>query len=248
MRNLFSLVLIFSFIHFSATGQEDSVLAAPPASVLVIPYQPGMHLSDSDPDIAMGSEMDLQQMRSAMRTGLINELNKDFAEVYDVRGADDDFVREAGRDMDILYHSLMFESDSVYPLKDPKRFAIKDTSTVKKKNSSKVKPETSYINIDIHDQTLLPDFSEKYNADYFLFINELDIKTHFDDCMDLALKIYRRDLKVHYSIFDKHGKQIYGDVAVVHFASNSNDVHEIISKNFPSLARYILDSMKRATG
>ena len=245
MRKILYAVLILFVIHQQSNAQSDT--AALTASVLVIPYQPGMHLSDSDPDIAMGSQMNLQEMRDALRMGLVRELNKNFAEVYNVIGTDNDFVIEAGHDMDVLYHSLMFESDSVYPLKDPKKFAIKDTA-VKKNNSSKIKPEISYINVAIQDQLLLPDFSEKYNADYFIFLNEIDIKTHFDDCMDLALKIYRRDLKIHYSIFDKRGKQLYGDVAIVHFASNSNDVDEIIGHNFPVLAKYILDSMKRVSG
>ncbi len=77
------------------------------------------------------------------------------------------------------------------------------------------------------------------------FLNELDIKTHFEDCLDLALKIYQRELKVHYSIFDRSGKQVYGDVAVVKFPSNSNDVDEIIKSNFPGLSDHIIESVKK---
>ena len=56
------------------------------------------------------------------------------------------------------------------------------------------------------------------------------------------MKIYRRDLKVHYSIFDKTGKQLYGDVAVSHFGSNTNEVKEIINENFQTISDYILKS------
>jgi hypothetical protein len=207
---------------------------------------PAMHLSDSDPDIAIESQMEMPEMRKAFRDGLVKALNKNFAEVYDVKGTQSDFVIEADRDMDVIYHSLLFETDSTYPSKNPKKFAVKDTITPKLKDAAKLKPEKHYINIGIADQTLSPDLSEKFKSDYFIFINELDIKTNFDDCLNLALKIYRRDLKVHYSIFDRHGKQVYGDVAVAHFESNANDVNEIIDKNFPQISDYILKSFSRA--
>ena len=111
----------------------------------------------------------------------------------------------------------------MYPKKYPSRFAIKDTSAIKKKT----KPEVLYINSVVSDESLIPDLSRRFDSDYLVFLNEFDIQTHAEDCLNLALKIYRRDLKVHYTIFDKMGKQVYGDVAVSNFASNSNDVNEI---------------------
>ena len=242
MKLLFSLT--FLLVIISGKAQDSAALPAP--SVIVIPYMPAMHLSDSDPDIAEESQMDLGEMRKSLRNDLIASLNKNFAEVYDVKSTHSDYVKSSDRDLDVIYHSLLFGSDSTYPSKYPRKFAVKDTSVSRLKDASKLKPEKQYINVSIADATLLPDLSEKYKADYFIFINELDIKTRFDDCLNLALKIYRRDLKVHYTIFDRNGKQVYGDVAVSHFESNANDVKEIAAKNFPKISDDILQSFKRA--
>jgi hypothetical protein len=146
--------------------------------------------------------------------------------------------------MEVIYHTVQFEGDSVYPLKYPKTFAVPDTIS-KKKGHIKPSEDANYINVGIHDEMFIPDLSRKYNTDYIIFLNEIDIKTHFEDCLNLALKIYRRDLKIHYSIFDRNGKQLYGDVAVSHFGTNTNDVKEICRENFPGIAKYILASFDK---
>ena len=240
-----SVLTLFIFLsHLAVASVSDTSIVNEQATVIVIPYMPAMHLSDADYDIAEGSQMEMPKMRSALRQGIVKALNKKFAEVYNVQRLNSDFVNDDNRDMDVLYHTLLFEGDSVYPSKNPIRFAIKDTVPVKK-GTKKLKPESQYMNVGIYDEMLIPDLSKKYNANYIIFLNEIDIKTHFDDCLNLALKIYRRDLKIHYSIFDKSGKQIYGDVAVSHFGSNTNDVNEIINENFPSISNYILTSLKK---
>lgn len=215
-------------------------------SILVIPYLPAMHLSDADFDIAEESEMDQGQVRARFRSGLVKAINKQFTDLYDIRLPEQDFVEQDMRDMDAIYHNLAFEQDVIYPVKYPQ----KDSSLIKRKlfrksDGKNYKPiEKNYMNVVVRDPSLLPDLSKKYNNDYFIFLNELDIKTHFDDCINLALKIYQREIKVHYTIFDKTGKQVYGDVAVVQFPSNENRVDEIAKQNFPRVADYVLGSMK----
>jgi len=240
---IFVCLLLFAFSVKGIT--TDSTSAEKSYSVLIVPYNRSMHLSDSDIDIATGSEMQMPEMRAAFRKELVKSLNKKFASVSDFNESSHDFVKDDEGGADYLYHSLLYESDSIYPLKNPKRFAVKDTITTK--DIKKLKKESKYINVQINDQYLISDLSKKYNADYVIFLNEFDIKTHADDCLNLALQIYRRDLKVHYSIFDKTGKQVYGDVAVAYFDSNSNDVREISEKNFPVISGYILESFKKST-
>lgn len=239
------LVCLLLFTIRAESSLPDSTSDSENISVLVVPYNKMMHLSDSDVDIAAGSEMNMPEMRATFRKELVKSLNQKFASVKDFNESSHDFVKDDEGGADYLYHSLLYESDSIYPLKDPSRFAVKDTITTK--DIKKLKKESKYINVQINDQYLVADLSKKYEADYIIFLNEFDIKTHTDDCLNLALQIYRRDLKVHYSIFDKNGKQLYGDVAVAYFDSNSNDVNDISKKNFPLISEYILESFKKAS-
>ncbi|MBK9524556.1 MAG: hypothetical protein IPO39_07305 [Bacteroidetes bacterium] len=238
------LVVLFSGNTFASS--PDSTIT-PSASILVIPYMPAMHLSDADFDIAEESEMDQGEIRTRLRSGLVKALNKQFSEIYDIRVPEQDFVEQDMRDMDIIYHSLAFEQDTIYPVKHPQ----KDSTLLKKKlfrksDNKSYKPiDKNYMNVVVRDPGLLPDMAKKYNNDYFIFLNELDIKTHFDDCINLAMKIYQREIKVHYTIFDRTGKQVYGDVAVVQFPSNENRVDELANQNFPKVADYVLESVKQ---
>jgi hypothetical protein len=245
--NILGLLLFLFYFgnNFSANGQSDSIVAAKTPSVLIVPYSRMMHLSDADIDIANGSDMEIPKMREIFRKELIKSLNEKFAYTSDLNESQHDFVKSEEPGSDAIYHSLLYEQDSIYPLKNPSRFAVKDS--LRPKDVKLSKNESKYINVQVNDQYLVSDLSKQYKADYIIFLNEFDIKTHSDDCINLALQIYRRDLKVHYSIFDKTGKQVYGDVAVAYFDSNSNDVKDISQKNFPAISDYILKSFEKAT-
>ncbi len=254
MRSLLSSALFFILLLVSKpaiSSDFDSTGTVPPAnlSFLVIPYKPMMHLSDADNDISRYSDLNPQEVREQLRIGLLKNLNSKLVIEYEAKIPDQDFVQNDDRDLDLIYNSLSFSEDTVFPLKaNAKRDSLKWKKNLfnSKENEAKNK-DKSYINVSFYDQLLLPDLARKYSADYFVFLNELDIKTNFADCLDLALKIYQRDLKVHYSIFDRSGKQVYGDVAVVKFPSNSNDVNEIIAGNFPGISDQIISSVKKVS-
>jgi hypothetical protein len=242
------IVLLACFYFFLNSTFAQTTEKTPPnkPTLLVIPYMPAMHLSDADQDIAEGSQIDLGEVRTKLRTGIVTKMNQRFADVYDARVPDEGFVKSSDRDYDMLYHSIAFEQDSTYPFKNPKKFAVVDT-TIAGKKAKKKDIDKTFINGVVRDPQLLPDYSKKYGADYFILLNELDIKTHFEDCINLAMKIYRRDIKIHYTIYNKRGEELYGDVAVVHFPSNSNDVDQIINENFPKISDYVYQSFLKCS-
>jgi hypothetical protein len=238
------ILIIVILATTSLQAQTSDSLPERKISVMVIPYMPAMHMSDADQDIAEESQMEIGQVRAEFRKGIIRKMNQRFVEVYDAQVPNESFVASNTGDIDMIYHSLAFESDSTSPMKNPKKFAVVDTAITGKKTKKKEIDKT-YINAVPRDPQLLPDFAKKYNADYFVMLNEFDIKTHFDDCIDLALKIYRRDLKFHYTIYNHRGEKLYGDVAVVHFPSNENNVEQIVEANFGKVADYVFESLRK---
>jgi hypothetical protein len=213
----------------------------------MIPYNPMMHLSDSDPDIAEGSGTDVGDMRRQMREELIRTMNMSFAEIHDVKIPERSFVTESNDEMELIYHSLYYDQQKTFPSLYPSRFAHHDTTLYVSKTAKKPEAEKLFIHSGLRDQLLLKDLSNKYGANYFIFLNEIDIKTNYNDCINLALKLYNRDIKVHYSIYDVSGKLVYGDVAVVHFPSNNNSVKTISSQTFPQIAKQVLLAFNAAT-
>lgn len=246
---IFRKLIFICLLLFTSTclkGAADST-AAKTLNILIVPYRPMMHLSDADHEIAYYSGKNPAEIRKELRKGLINHLNRRLITEYRVNIPEQDFVQKAEDDIELLYHSMSYSQDTVYSLKGK---AGKDSLQLKKKlftnKEHTVKSiDSTYINVSFHDQMLLPDLAKRYDADVFIFLNELDIKTNFKDCLDLALKIYQREIKVHYTVFDRNGKQLYGDVAVAKFPSNSNDIDEIMNSNFPVLSDHILGTVNK---
>lgn len=99
--------------------------------------------------------------------------------------------------------------------------------------------DQEYLASHFNNDEILPYLAQKYQTDLFVVINEIEIKTNYVSCLDLARKQYEREIRVHFTIFDKEGKPVRGDVAVTVFPSNSNDVGEITSNNYPLITDYI---------
>ena len=65
MRHIVFIIFLLC-IKFTATAVDETDSLSR-AAVMVIPYLPAMHLSDSDQDISEGSQIDLSEVRSSLR-------------------------------------------------------------------------------------------------------------------------------------------------------------------------------------
>ena len=80
-----------------------------------------------------------------------------------------------------------------------------------------------------------------------MFINELDIEAAADASQNgLSSLSYKRKVKVHYTIFDKNGKEIHGGASIVYMPSTTNDMNRIINNYFPQLTQNIADNVPAA--
>lgn len=239
LQSFLLIVLALCFIQTFASDSTDTRM------VLVVPYQPGMHLSDADMDISAYSGKDLMEVRRAIREGLVRDLRSHLVGNQEVSILRTDHVGDDDNDEQNVYRSTYFVQDTVWPVLHP----VKDTAKTKKMSllqkggKAADKKEITYINVGFHDQGLLAELGRDYGADVVIFLNEFDIKTSKKDCIDPARNIYDRELRLHYSIFDVRSKQVYGDMAVVHSNSAVNDVDEIVAKCLPQLSDMVVRSL-----
>jgi hypothetical protein len=251
MPKKFRLLFLFFYVALSAVAQTDSVSQNLNADtvykkILLIPYNPMMHLSDADNDISEYSGITENQLRSMFRAGLSQQVYEALVGNYSAYSLLSENSKERKEELEMIYGSLNYRMDTVYSvLHPPKTGSQKQKSLFSKNPSAKTKEvhDLKYMNIGLSHPELLAKLSEKYGTELFVFLNQFEMDTHYDDCLDLALKIYRRDIKVHYSVFDATGKQVYGDVAVVHFPSNTNDIREIMAGNFLKISDNIVSSL-----
>ncbi len=85
--------------------------------------------------------------------------------------------------------------------------------------------------------------TDKYQADLFLFVNMMEVKTRYDQCIDLENKNYQREFSIHYTVYDKNGKLVVGNVITLLYPSKSNNINAIIEKNFAILPAEIVKTL-----
>jgi len=236
MRNYLTIFLLIFGTSLMAQGNGPDTIRY--SKILLVPYNPMMHLSDADDDISRYSEKNKDQVRKQFREGLLQNVDARLITTYQTYVLQNSVNKDELLDLETIYGSINYRMDTVFPVSHP---SGKDTiSFVKKLFGKKASAgDLKYMNATLSHPELLQIYSKKYGTDLFVFLNQFEIITHYNDCYDLALKTYRRELKVHYSVYDAAGRQVYGDVAAVNFGSNSNDVGDIIQKNFPAIGNYV---------
>lgn len=258
MRKLVLLLLVscFKLVLVAQSEPEDDF-----HRVMIIPFDPNMYFSDADKDLAEYNDKSIKEIRTMFRYGLNVNLNARILSEYESRPLLTDTTHGAMDDLYAIYKGIRYYQDKSMPAEHLMEESQEDTGEKKKlfrrKNeedgdeanaTSKLKKEMNtkaYMNVRIVHQEMLTFLKQKYGTDLFLFINQFDLVTDYEHCLDRATKTYERDIRVHFSVFDYTGKQLAGDVAIVHFPSNSNDMIEIMRSNFPVISEYLASNLPR---
>lgn len=243
---------LLSLVNLSAAdGTRDSSASIRQHKILIIPYEPRMHLSDADLDISEYSEITPPEVRAMMRNGFAEALNATLKSSYQTYSLMQDLRPESRQQLQRIYGSIDYSFDTSYAILHPRpdSAALKGRWNENKARKKELEKRTAsgdvkYMNVKVFDPDLISSLCHTYNADMVVFLTQAEIKTHSRDCMDFQSQIYERDIKIHYSVFDSEGMQLYGDVASVRFPSNSNEIGTIMTKNFPVLS----ESIKSAVG
>lgn len=224
-------------------GGRDSTAQFHQQKILIIPYEPRMHLSDADLDISGYSERSPQQVRSLFRAGITEKVNDKLQSAYPTHSLLQDLRPEALQELNRIYAAIDYSFDTSYAILHPKpdsnAASAKWNKNKMRKKELELRTATGdikYMNVKVLDPELLSSLNKKYGTDLFVFLTQVEIKTTSKDCSDIQYGMYQRVFKVHYAVFGLDGKQRYGDVAMVNFPSNSNEIGEIMSKNFPALS------------
>lgn len=235
--------------------------------VLIIPFDPGNYFSDADENIASFSKKNPKEVHAIFRKNLDYAINQKVGRNYKTTQILRDTTSGGKVDLKSVYKAISYREQVPTPIlnktddKKKKAFLaqieerIKDKfkedkieqTEAEKKAVHLIEKENNtnrkYMDAEVHSQEMLDYFNNKYGTDLFLFINQFEIKTDAENCLDRAALIYARKIKVHFSIYDDTGKHLYGDVVTTLFPSSTNNIAEIIFKNFSIIAEYIADKL-----
>lgn len=247
--------------HYNAAADTGYADDTSMKKVLIIPFDPYKYFSDADDEIAQRSRISKAEVRQYFRSRLSTVMAPNKYETLHLMGSADS---DTARDLDKMYLSIAYKySEPIINMEKPQlpaesKAQKKSGSNVKewiKAQSAKMQPdapvkpraskglakfEGKFFHAEIKDTNLIKYFNKKYGVDYYVFLNQFEVKTNYDNCIDRARQDYERNFIVHYSIYKKNGKIMAGNRAKIFYASNSNSILQIVNDNMQKLASTVL--------
>jgi hypothetical protein len=258
-----AFVLALIALPFIAKGQ-DGVLEPNSGilykKVMVIPYHPNNYISDSDQDIVKFLGKDSKGLQDKFREGLDEAVNKGVRRQYDAYSFLDKPSKTSDEDLKDVYRNISYkydtttsyymaeeaqDSETIFPTmkKRIERYLSKRGHRNELVAVSDEAIEVQYMHADIKDLAVIQSVAQNYDADLYVFINQLEVKINYNNCIDLANNNYAREFRMHFSIYDSQGNLLYGDVAKAVFPSNNNDPDMIMQNSFPLMAKFLTDKL-----
>jgi len=256
MKNTFILFLVLLYFSTSYVAQEtttgEALINEPITknSVLVVPFESKMYISDIDRALATKNEMSFQEIKAAFRAALDREIFISLKEYYNPLSFYAIPPEESKKELAYIYNSIGYKYEVV-----PEEEVVEKQNTAKKllmenlflNVVSNVDNREKYMNTNLSNDKLIINLNKKHQAKYYIFINELDIKRGANNVYQASEEQYLREIKVHYTIFDAEGKQFKGGAIKTRFPSGQNDVNKIIRVQFPLIAQRIVDKIAVTT-
>ncbi len=245
-RNLLLLLLL---LHGWVNAQENTPM-------ILVPYQPEFYLSDAERDIMASTEKTPDSYRQYFRKTLDLKLQAELETLAPCHSLLQD-TSAAGRSvLEGFYDRTRYSyQDPVGPRVPQKNETQKKNNKFTLFNDPNAVPQTittrgdsKFMEAEPADTAWLSALAARHQAGLIICINQFEIKTNYNSCIDIANKIYRREIIVHYSILRPNGKQLRGNFLMEFFPSNSNRDSDIAEKSFPQLAVQLRKQVEEALG
>ena len=238
-------------------------------SVLLIPFDSKMYFSSIDVDIAKNTGLSYDEIRKKIRYGLANQLllcvDKSISAVSLIHHD----TSKIYSDLDLVYSSIGYKyrllpkeenidsanKSKVEKIKGKINKLVHHQSSDNKQQGPKEYQSASiyngeirstrdyserYMHTSIHNPGLLSALENKYQTNFYVFINELNIeqtKRHHD-----THELMKR-IKVHYTIFNIQYEEISAGASIVYMPSSIDDINTIIDKYLAEAAKEICSKL-----
>ena len=239
-QSFLSFILLCVFLNTQAqdgTRYTKKTDASPVGKVMTIPFEPKLYLSEIDKKVNEQTHWDFNQIREYFRHQLDAQLQAKLKNQTAVISFYSDSVKMS-KDLKYIYSSTRLSFDPLEKTGSSTTGTSKDNGIKDGQLAVEMSSEKKFTNLRINDLQALTYLHDKYKAEYFIFINQLDIKNDADS-YNISTDTYLRRVNVHYTILDKNGKLITAGIAPSSFSSKENNPKKIVAQSFSPAATYI---------
>ncbi len=103
--------------------------------------------------------------------------------------------------------------------------------------------EDKYLHIVFHQPEVLEEIARRRNVDYFLFVNQFEIKGNYGDPYLSGNSNRERTIKVHFSLFNAQAKLVHGSFGENKIPFDLADKDEVSNLYLPEVIRQIVNNI-----
>ena len=236
--------------------------------VIVVPFDERIYFNDATAEIARRDGLThdeiMEYFRYQLNLQLINSLI-DSCEVVDLMTNN---TREDEADISGLYTTISyelrlaeFETNTENMNVFARKRAEKQEEERRKQREEEMKnarpgmqngelvgrkqnTDDMYLHIVIGQPEVIKEIASRRNVDYFMFINQFDIKTDYRDPYISGQRNVQRLMRVHFSIYNANGEFVSGNFASTKVPMYEDDKERIVNLYFPEIMRQIMKKLK----
>ncbi|GAB5539558.1 MAG: hypothetical protein Salg2KO_16610 [Salibacteraceae bacterium] len=241
---------------------RDSIALLDRPTILIAPFHPDRYMSEIDRYLAEGTNYTYQHTRGFFRKGLDNALIIGAGEFNDYVNlhADDP---ELNYDLDFLYKVV---ATKITPYEPPvikveqnfkgklAQYWEKIQTNVEQEPDPGTRIERGQIvsvadhrelitKARIVNEIVFDSLGSKHHPDYYLLVNELNLFNAASSQQALEADDYNRLIKVHFTVFDKNGVELFSLIKKRYFKSTKNDLPTIIQEDILPLGYEVIYSL-----
>ncbi|MCX6295066.1 MAG: hypothetical protein NTX97_03195 [Bacteroidetes bacterium] len=236
---LFLLFVTFCSLSYAQEGTRKTEATGKTVSgkVCIIPFEPKLYMSEIDQKINQQTKWNWETIRENFRHQLDTQLKLKFQSTSTVVSFYADSAKMS-KDLEYVYNSTTLAYDLISKPTEATTASKTPKGIVNGQVAVEENNDKKFMNTKLSNTEVLTFLNKKYLSEYFVFINELDIKNDINS-YDINTDTYQREVTVHYSIIDKSGKTINAGVATSRFSSKENNPKKIVTLCFSPIATYI---------
>ena len=244
---VFTVVCCCSFAQSQEVLPEDTVEFSF-RKIMIIPFEEHMYLCGIQSNLAAESHKSHKEIVRFFRYGIAAELQNKFLYLFNTTSLI--HMQDTTQDLRRTYGSIGYKFEVAEKLDDKKSRKKKKTNSRKSerkiKNGQLVSRKSNaqkFASLHFRDAKILQYLSDKYQADLFLFLTEMDIENDLSDQLALANNRYKRKLRIHYAVVNAKGTFISKGIVQTTFSNKENNIQLIKSKYFPILADELISKL-----
>ncbi len=250
MKQIISIALLSLVFSISISQTQPSTRKNNPSvnresyKILIVPFENRMYMSEIDHHINKETQLNQKQIRHKFRDALNEQLYHSLKKrKFNPIDLMSDTVKYS-KDLKYIYGNITYEYMKIPdqnnynpPQKEKKEKGIQQGQIIAETDN-----ENKFMNTKVLNPALIPYLFQKYKAQYYIFINELDIKSSTNNPNDYNINP-KRKIIVHYTIFSVDAKEINSGIVDTEADIKINSPAKISKNYFSIIAETISDRM-----